>query len=571
MLLQGVLFKEIQNCNYYYSIIDNNDISSFAILINKILLILYPQNLKLFFLLMQQSLSIRQKNYIENDLPIVLNEKENMKLEYENRISILESNHLAKIDQFINEEQEINNQFRNQISIDNDKIKLLDKKIELKIEQLNLEQLNTVSNTNQLQSKVKETDALKIKIKELVLQISNDKLLLDEKETLMNSLYDKINLTYNEHSSDFKNRWDLENKNLICQNKSLEYSCNKLRQDQEELKTDIEMLSDKIKCWNIVVKEYVDNIDKNIINNALNSSLLEISSKDNNENLLVSSSCVYPYIKENIRSKIVEECTNINMFAENIAINLESIGVGNYADELANYIVGILACGLTPLICGYKARQIATAISTAYSGETPFIISLPSGYTNARALNNIYCQTGADCILIEDAVGTMNENALLPMLRSRSQNDFEQKMLLLAAENYDSIKYMPTNFFDYVAIVSINKLVPTKKTEYVYNNAKNILEKFVCEEVFDYEHKKIKKLLTSLNIHNSYKFSRSRIIGYSNKLSNIKIAIQGYVRSELKIVCELKDLYEQIKKNITSNGHEFENDLFNIIQGDDDE
>ena len=53
---------------------------------------------------------------------------------------------------------------------------------------------------------------------------------------------------------------------------------------------------------------------------------------------------------------------------------------------VANYIIGILAANMSPLICGYKAREIAAAISISYSGETPYIISLPNGYTNSKEL-----------------------------------------------------------------------------------------------------------------------------------------------------------------------------------------
>ncbi|MFT5872269.1 MAG: hypothetical protein ACI8WT_001199 [Clostridium sp.] len=183
----------------------------------------------------------------------------------------------------------------------------------------------------------------------------------------------------------------------------------------------------------------------------------------------------------------------------------------------------------------------------------------------------MYYESNAFSILIEDALGTMNENALLPLLRDKSQNDLVQKILILSAENSDSVKYMPKGFLNYVALVSIDKFLSTKKVEFIYSNAQDVLEKFIVYESFDAELKKIKKLLKDLKLGNSYKTLRAAIVAYSNRLSNIKDAIQGYARCELKMVCKYNDLYDQIEKNINSNISDLENSLFDIVKGDFDE
>ncbi|MBU3218187.1 hypothetical protein LL033_01160 [Clostridium estertheticum] len=561
------IIKETSNEDYFYEAVKSSDVTIFANLIEKILIELKPENIKLLFKLMGHELTPMQKDYIDKDMQLILVKQDlsvTIKKDFEEKVIKLNSNH------------------KTEIYILDDKIKDLENQLELSnkgiiqerkrssdsaykfnyIEEIaNIKEKNLINNISQLNKKIKG----------LMVEILNQVNTIDEKDIQINKMNERLNLEFKEQSVIFKKQWEIENKVLLGKNRELDNDCIRLHKEEKRLNDDIDLLVEKVKYYDLTVEKYIQNIDKNVIINALNSSLLKSGAKTNDQETINRDSTSRPYTKTNEKSEKLSGCQDINTFSENIANNLEKLGVGNVSDEIANYIIGIFASGLTPLICGYKSREVATAISTAYSGETPYIITLPNGYTNARELTDIYCESSASSILIEDALGTMNENAILPLLRDKSQNDLLKKILILSAENSDSVKYMPKSFFNYIALVSIDKFSATKKIEYIYSNAKDVLEKFIDNEDLDVELKKIKKLLKNLKLGNSYKNLRTSIVAYSHRLSNIKDAIQGYARCELKMVCEYNDLYDKIEKNINLNTEEFDNSLLEIIKGDFDE
>ena len=79
----------------------------------------------------------------------------------------------------------------------------------------------------------------------------------------------------------------------------------------------------------------------------------------------------------------------------------------------------------------------------------------------------------------------------------------------------------------------------------------------------------MKKLLHGTKLGSIYELSRANILFHSHTLSNIDQAIRGYTRSELKLLCEYKDLDSVIDKNLdiydTLGKH-----LKDIIRGDED-
>ncbi|MBU3191748.1 hypothetical protein K9O30_20520 [Clostridium bowmanii] len=561
------IIKDTSNEDYFSEPVKGNDINAFASLIEKILVELKPENIKLFFKLMGHELTVVQNDFIDKDIQRILIKEDlsvKIKKDLQGKVTELNLCHKNKISILEDEIIDLGNQ-----------LKLAKEEIikELKHSSESAYKFNYIEEIANIKAEklVDNITQLNKRIKTLMVEISNQVNTIDEKDIQINFLNEKLNLEFKEYSVALKEQWEKENKVLLNKNSELDNDCIKLRKEEKRLNSDIELLIGKVDYYNLIVEKYIQNIDKNIIINALNSSILKSGVKINDREISNRDSISRPYTKINVKCEKLSDCQEIDTFSENIANNLEKLGVGNISDEIANYIIAIFASGLTPLICGYKSREVATAISTAYSGETPYIITLPNGYTNARELTEIYCESSASSILIEDALGTMNENALLPLLRDKSQDDLVQKILILSAENSDSVKYMPKSFFNYIALVSIDKFSSTKKEEYIYSNAQGVLEKFIDNENFDVELKKIKKLLRGLKLGNSYKTLRASIVAYSKRLSNIKDAIQGYARCELKMVCEYNGLYDEIEKNINSNKGEFENRLIEIIRGNFDE
>ena len=555
------IFKVTSDKDFLEKAITDNNIDNFSKLIDIILDVVSPEYLKLFFKLMNYKLSAEQYDYIDTHIKTITIKKQleieiSTKLEEEYKIKIkdIEKQH----------REELANRARNI------------KEIKDKLDAVKTELLNEKRNVNLLNDKIKQiemgkNDEIKNlrncieKLNSKMEELEEDRLKLKssikDKDLMIEDLNNKLNMRYEEYSITAKKQWNLENKELLNIQETLKNECEELEKTKQLLNNNIIMLEiekkgleDKLSEYRNIVNRFIENIDEKLIEKALEESLLRYSNSNSTKMQNKVDEAIDLCIKNNQPSANVEEYNNIHDFAENIAINLENIGVKGTADEVANYIIGILAAGLTPLICGYRTREIATAISASYSGETPYIISLPSGYTNSSKLLDIYNMTESNVILIEDAVGTMNENALMPLLRERAENELPSKLLLLSAENLDSVKYMPFNLLNQVAIVMVDDFALHKKSNYNFGNALKVFKEFVLFNDFEYRYKvarkAVKKLIRNLHLGSAYEILRSSIIAYSEKLSNVEAALAGFLRSELLFICQCYNKLTNLEENI---------------------
>lgn len=567
--------KKTLDKNFLNKMMLSNDIDKFAELIDIILKLLKPEYVRLFFKLIDQELSKEHYDYMnirlqEAMIEQKLEEKITKKLEeeYEERIVDIQDYH--KIEKQ-NQDEEIRKTIKelNHVELELSNEKKYSKTLIKEIENIEMQKNDEIDG---LKKHIKKLDFQIDKLENEILKLKSE---IEDKALIIESQNEELELTYTEYSIIAQKKWNIENKNLLKSLDILKKEYNDLEKTKNELTEiikELEMkrveLENKISEFKEITYNFIDNIDEKLIEKALYNSLLKYNFNNLNvQNMHYEGTGLY--IKNNEKEINVSKCTNIHDFAENIAINLENIGVKDIADEAANHIIGILATGMTPLICGYKAREIATAISASYSGETPYIITLPSGYTNSRELVEIYNSTDSNVILIEDAVGTMNENALMPLLRERSENGFLNKVLLLSTENLDSIKYIPFNLLNQVALVMINNYGMNHNTKYKVSDARDILQQFLPLNSFKDEYKIIKKLLFNLKFRDPYKILRSKIIAYSQKLSNPKVALQGYLRSELMFICSLNNTISDLENNITI--YRLDDSLVEIIRSELDE
>ncbi|WP_352404955.1 coiled-coil domain-containing protein [Sporanaerobacter acetigenes] len=566
------IFEVTADKNFLEKTMSSDDINDFAKLIDILLDELKPEYIKLFFKLIGKELSDDQNNYVDTQTKTIIIKKEledeisrKVEEEYKNKITVIE------------------NEYKTEISNRNQRIK----EIKEKLDATNTELSNEKKHANLLCSQMKrmeieknnELDTLKNQIKKLDFKINR---MEEERFVLKSDIQNKnldieklnreLSMKYDEYSIAAQEKWSLDNSELLDIQESLHEECESLEKTKmilnnsiKELETEKVQLEDKILEYKNIVSGFIKNIDEKLIEKALYDSLLEFNTDGFIQARNTRGEVTDLYIKDNEVATNIEECQNIHDFVENIAINLENMGVKDAADEISYYIVGILAAGMTPLICGYKAREIAKAISASYSGETPYIITLPSGYTNSKELLEIYNLTESNVVLIEDAVGTMNENALLPLLRERSEEGFLSKILLLSTENVDSVKYMPSNLFNQVALVMISKYGMDRKNEYENSDARKVLEEFALLNDSGYEDKTIRKLVYDLKLGSSYEMLRTIIVGYSSELSNSKIAVQGYLKSELMFICKCNNMLTDLENNIQN--HQIGDDLIEIVRG----
>ncbi|MCF6465581.1 hypothetical protein [Clostridium sp. Cult2] len=565
------IFEVTSDENFLNKTIASNDIGKIRELMDIISEQLRPEYIKLFFKLMDQELSDEQNNYID---------KKSQKMIIERGLREEISKELAQ-----DYKVEIKNiKDANKVEKQNQDKKI--KKIEKELNNIKAELSRENRHSSSLMQDIEkiktekddEINVLEKHIEKLCFQIDNIenerlklKFNIEKKDLIIENLNKDLELRYDEYCFIAQEKWNIENESLLKKQKNLEKNYNDLEKIKNELVESIRelevekvQLEDKISEYKNITYNFIDNIDKKLIEKALYDSLLKYNSNNLIQVQNIDNKSTNLYIKKNERATNINKCIKVNDFAENIAINLENIGVKSTADEVANYIIGILAAGMTPLICGYKAREIATAISTSYSGETPYIITLPNGYTNSKELVEIYNLAESNVVLIEDAVGTMNENALMPLLRERAQKGFLTKILLLSTENIDSIKYMPSNLLNQVALVMISKYDISKNTDYEISDARDVLEQFTSLNSFKNEYRIIEKLLFNLKLGNPYEILRSKIIAYSQKLSNSKAALQGYLRSELMFICSCNNTLVNLENNIKK--YQLDDSLVEIIR-----
>lgn len=531
---------------------------------------LKEEYIPLYFKFSNYELIDEHKFFLENDLKIAVrikNEKtritKDLSEQYEKinaEIKNANNEELKKLNNLIKEYEQVNLDINNKLTTEKARSLAFKEQI----------QSNAIQFSQAVEEFQNDTQKLKLCIEEICQEKGSLESTLVRKCNIIEELERRISLEHDKIFIEAKRQWESDNRGLLSIQRDLSNECEELRKHKETLLKDKELLLSE-----------TASLEKNIANNS--ETLWDIQTKFAESVFSLSLDKVYsenkfnshttavdlssrPYTREGEKHAIEFVCDNIEDFAGQIVTNLEIIGVKDVADEITDYIVGILSSGLTPLICSYKAREIATAVTMAYCGQTPYIITLPAGYSNSNELLELFHSCNSDSLLIEDAIGTMNENALLPILRERLELKSEDKLLFLATESVDSIRYMPNNFLNYLAIVRVDKFKNAKNYKYLTSNAKKVLNEFSKISNIDYEMRQVKKLVLNLGFGQPYSLSRANIVSCIRRLSSdMKFTFQSYLRTELSFLAMLQNKQTELEKNIQENS--FDDSLRDIVKG----
>lgn len=442
-----------------------------------------------------------------------------------------------------------------------------EKKIENnKLKQELLNKTQEVSNLNgRNQSLTKEITILKEEKKE----VQN---LLSEREKQLRLTKEQLMGKVNEFNEQLKIQWEKDNEKLLelasnLEAEKAELSCeikqytNKI----EELRAEELRLKDKVDSYHQTINNFIENIDLKYLENHLTNYFISNNTPNSVGTLIMDNQEIY--IKENYKAQEVEKCEDINHFVDNLYSNLQQSGVfESECENLSNYIIGIIASGLTPLICSYRARNIATAISSSYSGESPYIITLPSGFNNPNLLIQKVRETTAKCILIEDVIGSMSESCLLPLLREFQYND-EGKIILLSSEQEHVYKYMPTYLLNYVSIMTVEMVNIVRRPRYIYSNAVDSLREF--ENIIGEVHtsKELRKIIEGTKLQRNYHQQRSEMLKYFSNLSDVNQAYKTFIRNEIKVLCSNLEFSEKVERNLMEKNFKFNFELIDVLRG----
>ncbi|MHC6180933.1 hypothetical protein ACYUJ6_13950 [Clostridium sp. JNZ X4-2] len=505
-------------------------------------------------------------------------EKQRLEIKYEEKLKIAQ-------DKFKNENQILSLQILEKENIIEDINQKLDEKNEyIDEQQKNYEHLKNKSES--LKSKINEVKRELNHNKEEWQQNINKENQKNQKLKDINEdqnkkieyLENELNRQYEDYSNEYKVRWKKENQLIIdreiYEKNSLEENIRKLRKEVADLKKEIINLNEqkeksqkKLKEYNSVLSDFINNIDKKLIESALESSVLnikELQTKENNMQL---------YIKHQTKCNKIDLCKGIDKYewSDTISLNLENIGVGRDRDEWSDYVISVLAAKMIPLIVGCKTREIAKAISCSYAGETPLIITLPAGYSKINELIDLYHNSEAKIILIENAIGQMNESLMLPLFKEYTESEEDNKIILISCEDIDMVNLMPSYLFEYLALIEILDIRPVIQCNYNYADNTEMLRSIRKSELnIKDSYKKLSKLLEYVGFKNPYIITRSLILAY---LYNMNMEDMGNALKCLSI-CDLKSMFkddgikEKIGSNIDNYPDCFTQDLKESIAGD---
>lgn len=431
----------------------------------------------------------------------------------------------------------------------------LENKCEKKIQQLN----------EKLKDKEEQLKHISTKNTSLEKELSNRELRIIEMQK-------NLDAHYEDYSVQYLARWKSENQLMVEEKEKLELDISQLDQEYQGLNQSISELTtqeknavQRLNRYNEMIKDFVENIDEKIIQSALEETIISTKSRSQETNV---QSQIKPYIKQAIKGDEVELCDDIEDLISNIGTNFSAIGVRDKDDNYVDYIVSILAAKRIPLIIGYGARNVVRAISSAYAGEMPEIIALPSGFNDIGTINSLYESTQAKVVAIEGVIGQLNEGTILPLLREYVEDKKSDKLLFITCEDIESIKLLPDYLLEYMALVQIENIRPKISPEYVYSNGIEALKAFKEGLTkIDEEYSKMKKLFKGVQFNIGYIMTRTIILAYIHCIRNMQSSLQCLILGEVNWIGEYYGVKDQVEENITSNKRDFSVELERAVVG----
>lgn len=563
---------------YYINLIlKTNNKRYFIRLINILLNKLLAKCINVYFTLNEINLSTQEKKLIENivENEKILNdikeetkkqEKEKLKKELEN----IKKHYKEQIDEnkkLKNEIYEIKKESKNSEAILNKNInekEFINKKLNEKLTEINFKNENLELKVKNIkvnyELKLKEELNLRKVAEEKVLELKNDLLMKYEEYS---EKY-KLNLIEkNKKILDRENNLKENIKNLNIFTKELEDKIKKLTLEEQEKKK-------KLDEYNSSIKNFIDNIDKEIIINALRNSMLNINCSKSQEKESVELYIKNPKITSEVQVEISKEIDDFSCY---LSENLKNIGIVKNRYEISDYIISSLAAKMILLLTGYKTRDIAKAISCSYSGEIPLIITIPSGYNNVNELIEVVNNCKSKVILIEGLIGQMNEFVMLTLFKEYNELQENDKILLISCEDTNMVHAMPEYLLKYIVLIEPVNIKPIIKHQYIYSNSIDEFNFFKNQKLdcIDSIYKKLKKIFKGLSYDSDYIISRTLILSYLCKIQDESRVLENFVVCDLNSSFKEYELKEKFIENIQNNIEEFDSKLIDLIKGDKNE
>lgn len=535
-------------------------------------------------------LKVRQKSLLNNSIEefnyykkvksqVEKIQKEKFDIEYNKKIQLIEE----KGQTLLKNQESIIKDLRCKI-LEKDKIiQEKNKEIKFKIKELNEEQ----KKYKKLEKKIELANEEVKKIKEVAKdnkvnydlyierEINRNKELektIEDQTIIINRLENDIEERYEQYSEKYLVRFQEEYDEFIQEKitlmkevEDLNIEFNLLKSEISDLEQRKEISKKKLEEYDKLVNDFIENIDKEIVLSKLKSSILNVPQS----NIQMETRKEKLYIRNSFKGDEILEISSIDEWSEILDHNLKSIGVRKDRDSWSYYILSVLASKMIPLIVGYKTRDIANCISSSYAGETPFIISLPSSYSDLNELIDIYHNCSSKVILIEGVIGQMNESLLLPLLKEYTESKETDKIIIMSCEDTNMVDLIPSYLFEYIAPIEIKDIRPVIQSNYINANNMDTLRKFKNSQLdINFSYKKLSRLFKNINNFNSYIFTRTLILGYLCEQMEYDNALVCLGICDLQFVIKDENIKEKIENNIENYENDFCEDFKTLIVGE---
>ncbi|MCQ6561536.1 hypothetical protein [Paenibacillus mendelii] len=440
--------KAIEPAEYVRQKVENNDMKCFKELTALLLDYKFDSKEKvlIYFKMIDYELSENQINYISHDLEHYIYQK---RIEEDLKKKISESYEI-KI-------QEVSKQYEKLILDKEDQI--------IALKQLMEESKgNYVKELSLKDSLIKEIEKNHIKILDRVEQehrqdiTKKDKLEISleqlnttskEKNELINSLRDIVELKYDEYCEIANKRWIEDNDKLIVEKNAIQSSINTLMSEKGNLVYAI----NELETLKSSLEEMITSLEgtgSGFLHNMQN--LIQTIGYKSESPMNQSRLHIIPSKAIEIDQEVT---TDKSFFVDDLADNLRISGISNeYSNDLAQYIFASISSKMSLLLVGCNTRKVANALSSIINGANAEIIIIPVGYDDCNELILNVTISTSKVILIENAVDNISESIYLPLLKENTDH-----ILLFSMESAEHISMIPKSLMNYMIVVDIDSLV----------------------------------------------------------------------------------------------------------------
>lgn len=383
--------------------------------------------------------------------------------------------------------------------------------------------------TEQLQAIAEEGEQFRAEQKNIIL---NDLQSLKEESDRIQKDIDSLETSKKQLEKDILDRQHL-NEELL-----------QLEQDRR----DLEAINEELKAY---TEQRLRDIQKNPGNFlgdlALFKGLMPDGGSEKAGVATVPNTSLFVRAAENYGSDPLK-VTNVRDLIVDLKDNLQRIGVDDeYAEILAKLIAGAYLTRTPLLLTGCNANLMANAISVTLYAQTPGVISVPTGYNDYLSLLDTVKNTCGNVVLLQNAVGAIDEYCYAHLTRDIFNQDPE-KYILFSLDFTETMRILPPSILGYMVLINSEDVITSIEQEDLIPGNCAIPDERNLEGVNGF-YQRVVKFSHGLSVTNGYNLTRTAILSLVAKADeeSVDAALLLELASYCKILGTTKKLCQRLE------------------------